>query len=91
MPLGCTNKVTIGVKLLQVTVCLTRELWLFVHFNEYTMDAFPVKCMEEPAFDSLSIPITHFNPSHPPTPYKLNPWYWRGLEKVSEIPTALAM
>ena len=37
MPLGCTNKATLGIKLLLVTVYigLISELGLFVHFNEH--------------------------------------------------------
>ena len=61
MLLGCTYKATLGVGLAASDrIGLMIELWLFVHFNEYTMVALVVKFMEEPAFDS------------PPTSYKLN-------------------
>ena len=65
VPLGHTNKATLGIKLLPATAS---ELWLFVHFNEHTMAAFLVKCMEKPAFGSPPAPTTHPTPlpsAHP--------------------------
>ena len=51
-----TNKVTLGVS---DRISLTNKMWLFAHFNEHTMAAFLLKCMEEST--------TH------PIPHKLNP------------------
>ena len=72
VPLGCTNKATLGVKLLSATVPAGQFMWLSVHFNEHTMAAFLFKCIEDPTYSSPTIPP----PSSPPIPYTLNPWYW---------------
>ena len=37
-----------------------------VHFNEHTMAAFLLKCMEEPAYGSPPAPTAHPTPSRPP-------------------------
>ena len=71
VPLGCNNKAPQWSPSWCQTAAgdhigLTSELWLSVHFSGHTMAAFPVKCIEEPAFGS---PPT---PPHP-APYKLNP------------------
>ena len=59
VPLGCTNRATLGVKLLVVSVsALQVNCGCLLHFNGHTMAAFPVKCMEEPAFGSPPVP-TH--------------------------------
>ena len=74
VPLGHTNKATLGVKLLPVTVsawqvncgCLCTSMdtqWLLFQSNVWK-----------------NLPSTP-HPFHPPTPYKLNLWYWRGLDK----------
>ena len=54
VPLGCTNKATLGIKLPSATVpaWYIGELWMSVHFNEHTMAAFLLKCMEEAAHGS---------------------------------------
>ena len=45
VPLGRTSKATLGVELLPVT---RHQLWLIEHgFNEHTMAAFLLKCIEE--------------------------------------------
>ena len=68
VPLGCSNKATLGAKLLLHSnlISLSNELWLFVHFNGHTMAAFLVKCMEEPTFGSPPAPITRPHPFQPP-------------------------
>ena len=81
VPLGCTNKATLGIKLLAAIPALAGELWLSVHFNEHTMAAFLFKCIEEPAYGAPPAPaplppthpLTPLPPAHPPTPYILNP------------------
>ena len=56
VPLGRTNKATLGVKLLSVTLpgSLAGELWLSMHFNEHTMAAFLFKCTEDVHVDCIS-------------------------------------
>ena len=49
VPLGRTNKATLGIKLISDRTGLAGELWMSVHFNKHTMAAFLFKCMEEPA------------------------------------------
>ena len=45
MPLGCTNKATLGCQTaVSDRTGLTSELWLSVHSNEHTINAFLVKC-----------------------------------------------
>ena len=58
VPLGRTNKATLGIKLPSATACtgLAGELWLSVHFNEHTMATFLFKCVEEPAYGSPPTP-----------------------------------
>ena len=58
MPLGRTNKATLGVKLLSATLlgglAGDHELWLSMYFNEHTMAAFLFKCMEDVHVDCIS-------------------------------------
>ena len=85
VPLARTNKATLGIKLPSATVlawqvncgCLCTSMntqWLLFCSNVWK---------NPPTAPHLPPPPT---PSHPPTPYILNPWYWWGLKKVSEIP-----
>ena len=70
VPLGCTNKATLGVKLLLVTVSARQVNCGCLCTSVNTMAAFPVKCIEEPAFGSPPTPPHPLPPTHP---YKLNP------------------
>ena len=70
VPLGCTNKATLGIKLPPATVpawqvncgCLCTSL------NTCTMAAFLFKCTEEPAYGSPPAPTTHPTPLPPTHP-----------------------
>ena len=68
VPLGHTNKATLGIKLLSVTIPgQAGELWLSVHFNEHTMATFLFKYIDKPTLGSPPTLTTH------PIPYMLNP------------------
>ena len=82
VPLGCTNKAACGVKLLPATV-----LSWHVHCGCFcallnTQRLLP--CASgwfNPPSASHPPPTPTPPPSCPPTPYRINPWYWWSSEK----------
>ena len=90
VPLGRTNQ---GHTWYETAVSdrtgLAGKLWLSVHFNEHTMAVFCSNVWKNPPTAPHPPPPPIPPPSCPPTPYILNPWYWWGLKKVSEIPAPL--